>query len=149
MKYGREIFEGQHKPLISKELFDKCQEVMSKRGKVQEIRKHNFAFLGLLKCASCGASITAEIQKGHNYYRCTKKKGPCQEKHYLREEQLTEQIKSFLQKVFLSSQDTEKILATLDSEQKQAKQHAQSKVESLKEQLKQVETRLAKLLNIF
>ncbi|MBU0637178.1 recombinase family protein, partial [Patescibacteria group bacterium] len=149
MKYGGEIFEGQHEPLISKKLFDKCQEVMAKRGKVQEIRKHNFAFLGLLKCSSCGASITAEIQKGHNYYRCTKKKGLCQEKHYLREELLTEQIESFLQKVSLSSQDTKKVLVALDSEQEQAKQQAQSKVEILKEQLKQVETKLAKLLDVF
>ena len=149
MKYRKEIFEGRHEPLISKKLFDKCQEVMNKRGKVQEIRKHDFAFLGLMKCASCGCSITAEIQKGHNYYRCTKKKGICQEKHYLREEQLTEQIKSFLQKVSLSSQDMEKVLAALDSEQELAKQQTQSKVENLKKQLKQVETKLTKLLDVF
>ncbi|PIT91688.1 hypothetical protein COU12_01675, partial [Candidatus Jorgensenbacteria bacterium CG10_big_fil_rev_8_21_14_0_10_54_38] len=149
MKYGKEIFEGKHEPLISKKLFDKCQEVMSKRGKAQEVRKHNFAFLGLMKCASCGCSITAEIQKGHNYYRCTKKKGVCQEKHYLREELLKDQIKYFLQKVSLSSQDTEKVLAALDSEQEQAKQEAKSKVESLKERLKQIETKIAKLLDVF
>ena len=149
MKYRGEIFEGQHEPLISKKLFDQCQEVMGKRGKVQEVRKHNFAFLGLLKCASCGASITAEIQKGHSYYRCTKKKGVCQEKHYLREEQLIEQIKSFLQKVSLSSQDAEKVLAALDNEQEQAKQQAQSKVKNLKEQQNQVETKLTKLLDVF
>ena len=149
MKYGGEIFEGKHEPLIPKKLFDKCQEVMAKRGKVQEVRKHNFAFLGLLKCASCGCSITAEIQKGHNYYRCTKKKGICQEKHYLREEFLTEQIKSFLQKVSLSSQDTDKILAALENEREQAKQETQTKVENLKEQLKQAETKLAKLLDMF
>ena len=122
---------------------------MSKRGKVQEVRKHNFAFLGLMKCASCGCSITAEIQKGHNYYRCTKKKGLCQEKHYLREEILSEQIKSFLQKVFLSSQDTEKVLAALDTEETQAKQQAQNKVKNLKEQLSQVETKLQKLLDVY
>jgi site-specific DNA recombinase len=149
MKYHGEIFEGQHEPLISKKLFDKCQEVMSKRGKVQEVRKHNFAFLGLLKCASCGCSITGEQQKGHNYYRCTKKKGLCQEKHYLREEALTDQIKSFIQKVSLSSQDTEKVLAALEAEQEQVKQHAQSEVENFKGQLKQVETKLAKLLDVF
>ena len=149
MKFKGEVFEGTHGPLISKKLFDNCQEVMSKRGKVQEVRKHNFAFLGLMKCASCGASITAEIQKGHNYYRCTKKKGVCQEKHYLREEILSEQIKSFLQKVSLSSQDTEKVLAALDNEQEQAKQQAQSKIEYLKEQLKQTEIKLAKLLDVF
>ena len=73
----------------------------------------------------------------------------CQEKHYLREELLTEQIKSFLQKVSLSSQNTEKVLAALDSEQEHAKQQAKLKVENLKEQLKQVEIKLAKLLDVF
>src|SRR3990170_1226636 len=141
MKYGGEIHEGKHEPLISKKLFDKCQEVMSKRGKFHHVRKNNFAFLGLLKCASCGASITAEKQKGHHYYRCTKKKGLCQEKYYLREEALTEQIKNFLQKVSLSSQDTEKVLAALDSEQDKAREDAQNEVSILKEQLSQVETK--------
>ena len=67
----------------------------------------------------------------------------------MREEQLTEQIKSFLQKVSLSSQDTEKVLAALDSEREKAKQQAKSKVESLKVQLMGVETKLAKLLDVF
>jgi DNA invertase Pin-like site-specific DNA recombinase len=149
MKWKGEIFEGKHEPLISKKLFDKCQEVMQKRGKVQEVRKHHFAFLGLMKCASCGCSITGERQKGHNYYRCTKKKGLCQEKHYLREETLTEQIKNFLQKVSLSSQDTEKVLAALDNEQGQAKHSAQAEVSILKERLSQIEAKLQKLLDIY
>src|SRR3990167_5206194 len=149
MKWKREIFGGQHEPLISKKLFDSCQEVMRKRGRVHELHKNDFAFLGLLKCASCGASITAEKQKGHNYYRCTKKKGLCQEKHYLREEALTEQITSYLQKVSLSSQDTEKVLAALNSEQNKARENAQSKVSILKEQLSQVEAKLQKLLDVY
>src|SRR3989339_1226285 len=122
---------------------------MAKRGKKKDIRKHHFAFLGLLKCGSCGCSITAEIQKGHHYYHRTKKKGSCQEKHFLREETLTEQIKSFLQKVSLSSQDTEKVLAALDSEQDKAREDAQGEVSILKEQLVQVEAKLQKLLDIY
>ncbi len=149
MKYGGEIHEGHHEPLISKKLFDTCQEVMAKRGKFHHVRKNDFAFLGLMKCASCGCSITAEKQKGHHYYRCTRKKGPCQEKHYLREEALAAQITSYLQKVSLSSQDTEKVLAALDSEQDKARQDAQSEVGVLKEQLASMETKLAKLLDIY
>ena len=122
---------------------------MAKRGRVHEVHKNDFAFLGLLKCASCDCSITAEKQKGHNYYRCTKKKGPCQEKHYLREEALTEQITSYLQKVSLSSQDTEKVLAALDSEQDKAREDAQGEVNVLKEQLASVEVKLAKLLDVY
>ena len=148
MKYRGEIFEGTHEPLISKKLFDKCKEVMDKRGKQKEVRKHNFSFLGLMKC-KCGASITAETQKGFIYYRCTKKKGHCQEKHFLREEKLTEQITSFLQKVSLSSQDTEKILTALDSEQEKARQDSQAGTGTLKKQIEIIEAKLKKLLDIY
>ncbi|MFH1820467.1 MAG: recombinase family protein, partial [Candidatus Nealsonbacteria bacterium] len=100
MKYKGEIFEGKHIPLISKELFDKVQQVLKERGRPQKTKGHNFVFRGLMKCP-CGASITAEMKikksgKEYIYYRCTKKKGPCQEKHFLREEALVEQIKIFL-----------------------------------------------------
>ena len=149
MKYNGEVFEGAHEPLISKKLFDKCQEVMAKRGKVKEVRKHNFAFLGLMKCASCGCSITAEKQKGHNYYRCTKKKELCREKHYIREESLVEQIKSFLKKVSLSSHDTGKVLAALDQEETQARQQAQTEAVNLKKQSAQIEAKLQKLLDVY
>ena len=149
MKWKGEIFEGTHEPLISKKLFDKCQEVMKKRGKVQEVRKHHFAFLGLLKCSSCGASITAERQKGHNYYRCTKKKGLCQEKHYLREEALTEQITSYLQKVSLSSQDTEKVLSELQKDGEQAKSESNLFVQNLKKEILEIEQKLEKLLDAY
>ena len=67
----------------------------------------------------------------------------------MREEALTEQIKSFLQKVSLSSQDTEKVLAALDSEQDKAREDAQAEVGVLKEQLSQVEAKLQKLLDIY
>ena len=149
MKYNSEIHEGKHKPIISKKLFDTCQEVLGKRGKVQEVRKNHFAFLGLMKCKSCGCSITAERQKGHNYYRCTKKKGLCQEKHYLREESLVEQMKNYLQKVSLSSQDTEKVLFELEKEETEAKEQAKSTVQNLKIKLGEVEKQLEKLLDVY
>src|SRR3990167_1780025 len=152
MRYKAEIFEGTHEPLVAKKLFDLCQETMIKRGKVRPDRKHSFAFLGLMKCASCGASITAQYAKGnggiYTYYRCTKKRGVCQEK-YLGENQLITQIKNFLQKVSLSSQDTTKVLAALDSEQDKAREDAQGEVGVLKEQLAQIEAKLQKLLDIY
>ncbi|MCI0566124.1 recombinase family protein [bacterium] len=152
MRYKGEIFEGTHEPLISKKLFDLCREVMAKRGKVRPDRKHDFAFLGLMKCASCGCSITAQYAKGnggiYTYYRCTKKRGLCQEK-YLGENQLVVQIKSFLQKVSLSSQDTGKVLAALSAEEVQAKEQAQNEVINLKAQLLQLEVKLQKLLDVY
>ena len=149
MRYTKEIHEGTHKPLISKKLFDKVQIILNDRGKPKKEKKHRFAFLGLMKCGSCGCSVTAELQKGHHYYRCTKKKSGCQEKHYVREENLAEQITSFLQKVSLSNQDTEKILAELQNDEERAEDEAKTAVQNLKVELGAVETKLEKLLDAY
>ena len=68
---------------------------------------------------------------------------------YLGENQLIAQIKNFLQKVSLSNQDTEKVLAALDTEEIQAKEQAIGEVVNLKEQLSQVEIKLQKLLDVY
>ena len=153
MKYKGEIFQGTHQPVVSKKLFDKVQEIMREKGKPQKVKKHDFAFLGLMKCP-CSAAITAEKKikpsgREYTYYRCTKKKGPCQEKYFLRQEELNEQIKSFLQKVSLSSQDTKKVLAELDKEELQAKEEAKTTVQSLKPSFTEVEKKLEKLLDVY
>ncbi len=153
MKYKNEIHEATHEPLISKKLFDKVQEIMREKGKPQKVKKHNFAFLGLMKCP-CSAAITAENKVKPNgreyiYYRCTKKKGPCQEKHFLREEELYPQIKSFFQKVSLSSHDTEKVLAELEKEEAVAKEQAKSTVQNLKANFSEIEKKLEKLLDVY
>ena len=149
MKYNGEIFEGTHEPIISKKLFDKVKEILHERSKPQQKeKKNNFAFLGLAKCGSCGCSITAEKQKGHNYYRCTKKKGFCQEK-YIREEALIEQIKKFLQKISLPSHDMEKILLELDKNEEQAKEEAKITAQNLRLELGDIETKLGKLLDAY
>ena len=102
-----------------------------------------------MKCASCGCAITAETQKGHHYYHCTKKKGACPEKHFLREEALVEQIKNYLQKVSLSSQDTKKVLTELEKDEVRAKEQAKVTVQNLKAELGQIEQKLEKLLDVY
>ncbi|MBU1180402.1 recombinase family protein [Patescibacteria group bacterium] len=152
MKYKGEVFEGKHKSLISKKLFDKVQEVLKERGKPQKI-KHSFAFLGLMKCP-CSAAITAEKKikpsgREYVYYRCTKKKGPCSEKHFLREDNLISQIKTYLQKVSLSSQDTKKVLAELKKDELKAKEETKILVQNLKKELAEIGTKLEKLLDVY
>ncbi len=153
MKYKGEIFQGTHEPLISKKLFDRVQEIMREKGKSQKIKKHNFAFLGLMKCP-CSAAITAEKKikpsgREYIYYRCTKKKGPCQEKYFLRDEELYKQVKSFLQKVSLSSQDTKKVLAELEKDESRAKEEAKTTVQNFKTELTKIEAKLQKLLDVY
>ena len=97
-KFNGELYRGNHKSAISKKLFDKSQSIMENKAHHTNRGVKFYAFRGLFKCGECDCSITAETHKGHNYYRCTKKKIPCSQK-YVREENLNEQISSILQKV--------------------------------------------------
>src|SRR3989339_2257518 len=82
-KYGGEIHEGKHEPIISKKLFDEAQEMLRKRGQPERKPQNEpQPFCGLISCASCGMMITGEYkvkkQKNGNvheyiYYHCSKK----------------------------------------------------------------------------
>lgn len=75
--------KGKHRPMISKEEFDRAQEILGRGSNKPRPKKHNFTYTGLLSCPYCGCAITAEkkrkVQKNGNvheyeYYHCTKKK---------------------------------------------------------------------------
>jgi hypothetical protein len=71
-------------------------------------------FLGLLHCLTRGGAITGEIQKGHIYYRCTKKSNAaimltCKQPH-IREEDLNEEISDLLMQHSSRSDWTDEML---------------------------------------
>lgn len=148
-EFKGETYQGTHEPIVTKKLFDMCQEVMKSRGHIK-MRKaeKTFPFRGLFVCGECGCAITAETQKGHSYYRCTKKKSTCSQK-YVREELLTEQVKSFLQKVSLSSQDTEKVLRELNKDEQKAKAENHVFLQNLKSEITDIGVKLDKLLSAY
>ena len=148
IRYAGEFYEGTHKPMITKTTFDKIQEVLKQRGKPRKKRIHNFPFLGLMKCAECGASVTAQIQKGHHYYNCTKKKGECSQK-YLREEALVEQLREAVRKVAISDLWTKKILESLNKEEEADIQKAMEVLTNLKLEIAELDKKIDKLLEAY
>src|SRR3990167_3066628 len=147
-RFNGELYEGSHVPIISKKLFDDVQQVMSNRGKKKRKRKNEFAFSGFMKCGKCGCLITAETQKGHIYYRCTKKKQTCNEK-YLREEVLVEQMKSVIQKVSIPDDWADNMFAELDREKMRIQNEGVSFVQNLKARKAEVEQKIDRLLDIY
>lgn len=94
-KYG--AYAHKYPRLVSKELFDKCQEVHLKRRK-QPYKAHSkdFIFKGLLKCQNCGCAISFEHKvkpSGKEYVigSCTNAKGICK-KVYVNEVDLLQPV---------------------------------------------------------
>lgn len=74
-------YDGKHKPIISRELFDEARR--SIKSQVIKSQGKEFAFTRLMKCGLCESGITADekfknIKAGgvnrYVYYRCTKAK---------------------------------------------------------------------------
>ena len=105
-RYVGEVYEGSHKGIVSKRLFDQVQTVLERRGKPRRKAKNEPKPLcGLVYC-SCGMMYTAEThtkrQKNGNvhtyvYYRCTRKSKTvvCREPH-IRAEELDKQLSALL-----------------------------------------------------
>ena len=146
-RYKGEVYEGTHEPIITKKLFDRCQEVMARRGRPKKAEK-TFALRGLMRCGECGRMITAEIQKGHTYYRCTKRLTKCSQR-YVREEVLAAQIKAIIQKVSLCDDWTAKILGELEKDKREAVQSSRPQQQNLQERIKAIDDKINRLIDIY
>src|SRR3989344_6569285 len=146
-KFNGELYEGKHEPAIAKKLFDQVQAVMAEKSRPKKRGLKEYVFRGLLKCGECACAITAETQKGHNYYRCTKKRIPCSQP-YVREEALAEGLSAVLQKVSLSSAWVNKMTEILDQEQTTQAQAGSAFAQNLKNTIKVCEGKLDRLLDI-
>lgn len=92
-------YEGKHKPIITKELFDQAY-VQLKRDQIVRENKE-FAFTKLFTCGLCGSGVSAEEKYkqrkdgGHTryiYYGCTRGRDRDCKNQYIREEELVAEI---------------------------------------------------------
>ena len=157
-KYGGELHEGKYEPIITKKLFDKVQEVLKQRGRPHHKTKYEPQdYCGLLKCGTCGMSVTGEYrvkrQKNGNthdyiYYHCTKKNKsvkcpePC-----IRQESLDEQISSLLQKFSLRADWAEKLLEMAETDKEKSAQSVSAFVLESQNQIRAIQTKLQRLLD--
>ncbi len=155
MEYNGEYHEGTHKTIISKELFQKVQQELKFRDRHKK-RRYNFAFMGLMKCGECGATITAEshkkFYKGTNrtveyvYYRCTKKIKPCNQP-YISEPELEQQFRKAIDDVALPETWGKQWYKWLDEDEKLETVSICENIEKLKLELKDIDIKLNKLLD--
>jgi len=99
-------YTGKHDPIITKELFNKVQERLT-RDNVVRVSK-DFAFTKLMTCGLCGSGISAQekhkifknlTEKVYVYYGCSKAKDLVCKCGYIREEELIEQLAKIIDQI--------------------------------------------------
>jgi site-specific DNA recombinase len=140
-----ELFPGVHTPIVGKRLFDTVQQIL--QGKtVPRVVKHDFVFRRLVRCHGCGFNLTAELQKGHVYYRCHTR--DCV-RWTFREEEIDRTVADALSPLALDEQEREYArlwftAAGLDKANRQA-----NELENCRKSLAQVRERLGRLADAY
>ena len=149
-----ELYQGTHEPIISKQLFDKVQEVMKQKGKpVKPEVVKNFPFLRMLKCGECGRAITAEKKikpsgREYIYYRCTKKQRVCSQK-YLEQKEVVKQFNEIVQKVALSDEVKNDFLRRWEADNTKYSTKTSADKNKLRVELKSLEEKQMNLLDAY
>ncbi|KKR17720.1 MAG: Resolvase [Candidatus Levybacteria bacterium GW2011_GWC1_40_19] len=108
------LYSHKYQTIISKELFDKVQQIKAGYNKKHfKFAGLPYMYRGLIRCADCGCMITPEKAKDkYVYYHCTQYKG----KHnaeWLREEDITEQFGKLFKKLQLPEGVVDETIETL------------------------------------
>ena len=156
MKLKGEFYQGVHKPIITKKLFDKVQQVITHKSKNYLFHKTDFHFLGLATCGECGSSITAEKHRKHysrrnidvdyHYYRCSKKKAPCHQS-YLESSIFENQLRQITFNASMSPFVAKKFLEWASDDVKSETQNTSGEINTLTSAISNTDTKLNNLLD--
>jgi len=114
-----ELHQGSHKAMIDKEVYDRIQKRLSTNPRTLANRKPErieFLFPQLAICGDCGYAMTYEHHRKASgllfkYYRCTHKSKTqsCNQRKYLKEEELSEQVGKYIAQISINDDIYEKL----------------------------------------
>ena len=157
VKYKDKVYEGQHEPIITQELFDLVQLEVEKR-QISALEKYNnprpfrakYMLSGLMKCGYCGASLglkyTRKDKNGisHHKYQCRNRHSKDLEKRcesgWYSQEELEKDVIKELERLKLNPKYRNETLA---------KKEETIKVEEIKKQLERINKQVSKLTELY
>ena len=159
-RYAGELHEGNHEPIVAKQLFDKVQAVLKERSHPRQSPTNSpQALCGAIRCGSCGMMITAEHkikrQKNGNvheytYYHCSRKSKTirCSEPP-IREDALNRQLSDLLKKYALPDAWAAELLKMSDRDEKEAAQSTTALVQEARVEIQTISQKLQRLLTAY
>ena len=146
--YKDKFYEGKHEAIISTAMFEKAQCAFKKDNKPLYRKNHDFILGGLIRCAKCGAAITAEIKKDkYIYYHCTGAYKNCPQKGiWLREEELMKQVDKAVRAVSVNEKHIEYIKLGLKESLNDKNEYIEEKIARIQ---KDSEKQRKRIKNIF
>jgi len=150
-----ELLQGKHQPLVTVEEFERVQHLLGRTGK-ERIKKHKFAFTGIIRCGGCGGMVTAEekykfvkatrLWRRYAYYRCGRRKDPTCKQPPVSEESLKQQIDALLSRIEIPGEYLNWIFKYLDKVVQTESKKKKAQDNLAEREIRNIESRLQNLL---
>ncbi len=143
-------YEHKYEPLITKKLFLKVQDELARKNRnpVKTTGRKQFIFNGLLKCANCGCSMSAELKKGkYVYYSCTNGKRICK-REYVKEEVLLKPVRQFLGRIKLDDEQISKLVSNLKKNHENQSLYHKKKIKETNQEYDKFQNRIDKSFDL-
>jgi site-specific DNA recombinase len=146
--------EGTHQPLISRELFDKVQNVLEAHSTGGErSRKHDHYMKGTLVCAECGSRLYYTLAKGRfSYFRCigrNTRRTRCSQGRYVPAAELEREVEALYEGVRVPAALRRRLERVLQVEVARRERHRAEVATFLSRRLHQLATEREKLLRAY
>ena len=98
MKVKDKLYPHIYEPLITKAIYDICQDVRTNRGRTKAVKetKHPYIFRGLIKCGVSGRKVTCDLKKGKYVYLIVRDPENPKKKLWIKERDVIEQVEAAL-----------------------------------------------------
>lgn len=155
--YQGELCEGNHKPMITKKVFDKVQKALKDRSKPRKEKVvKDFAFRHFASCGECGYSIIAEQKtkksgRQYVYYRCRHKstKQECGQRYYLPEKELAEGVKDYVRTIGLTDRERDICLSIISEWEKESVAPLTEQIQKFKNGLSEIKAKIDRLSDAY
>ena len=149
MERDGKYYNGNHQALISKETYDRAQDIMHNRSRPRP-KGLFFPLRGFLKCENCGCALTSSLKKGHHYYYCTGNRENCDEhKSYMRELYLYDKILGVLEQIDFTERKIELMYQAAKEELEYENGYSDRIITGLQSQLDALKPKESLLLDAF
>ena len=154
MRVKGQLYAGTHSPLVTKDLFDRVQEIVEgRRTKAERPKCRVFALTGLVRCRKCGRRLTAYTQtkpsgKVYCYYTCTNRMRHRCDLPPVSEVAALAPVRDTLAKLAFTERDVDLALGMVAEMREQASQNIEQRRADLDGRIAEVKRAQATLLDL-
>lgn len=150
MRIKGKLYRHKYEPIISRELFDSCTVIMRRCGRATAMHysEKEFAFRGLIRCATSGRMVTSDLKKSRYIYLVCRDPDDPSRKLFVPEGEVIAQVKAALRTIRIPDALLSALLAHMKVSHAAENRFHIDAIAQLRKEQDQVRDRLSALLDL-